>query len=129
GAEVIKIENPSGGDDARAFSPHAGGESGYFMLLNRGKKSLTLDLKSERGREIFYSLVKDADVVVENFRPGTTKHLGIDYPILSKINPGLIYASISGFGQSGPLSHRPAYDIIAQAMSGLMSVTGFPDAP
>lgn len=129
GAEVIKIENPSGGDDARAFSPRAGGESGYFMLLNRGKKSLTLDLKSDSGRKIFHALVKDADVVVENFRPGTTKRLGIDYDTLAEINPRLIYASISGFGQSGPLSHRPSYDIIAQAMSGLMSVTGFPDAP
>jgi CoA:oxalate CoA-transferase len=129
GAEVIKIENRDGGDDARNFFPRKGNESTYFMLLNRGKKSLTIDLKSEKGLELIEALVKESDVVVENFRPGDAKRLGIDYARLSAINPRLIYASISGFGQRGPMSHQPAYDIIAQAMSGLMSVTGSPDGP
>jgi crotonobetainyl-CoA:carnitine CoA-transferase CaiB-like acyl-CoA transferase len=129
GAEVIKIENPDGGDDARQFHPRKGNESTYFMLLNRGKKSLTVDLKSKKGLALIEALVEKSDVLVENFRPGTVKRLGIDYERLSKINPRLIYASISGFGQTGPLSHQPSYDIIAQAMSGLMSITGAPDGP
>lgn len=129
GAEVIKIENPDGGDDARHFYPRKGDESTYFMLLNRGKKSLTIDLKSRKGLGLIEALVEQSDVLVENFRPGTVKRLGIDYGRLSGINPGLVYASISGFGQSGPLSHQPSYDIIAQAMSGLMSITGSPDGP
>jgi CoA:oxalate CoA-transferase len=129
GAEVIKIENPDGGDDARYFPPRQGGEGTYFMLLNRGKKSLTIDLKSEKGLQLVDALVAKSDVLVENFRPGTVKRLGIDYERLSAANPRLIYASISGFGQTGPLSHRPSYDIIAQAMSGLMSITGSPDGP
>jgi CoA:oxalate CoA-transferase len=129
GAEVIKIENPEGGDDARQFFPRQGDESTYFMLLNRGKKSLTLDLKAKQGIELIEALVEKSDVLVENFRPGTAKRLGIDYERLSKINPRLIYASISGFGQTGPMSHQPSYDIIAQAMSGLMSITGSPDGP
>lgn len=129
GADVIKIENPEGGDDARHFFPRKGDESTYFMLLNRGKKSVTLDLKSKEGLRLIEALVDKSDVLVENFRPGTAKRLGIDYERLSAINPRLIYASISGFGQSGPLSHQPSYDIIAQAMSGLMSITGSPDGP
>ena len=129
GADVIKIENPDGGDDARQFFPRKGDESTYFMLLNRGKKSLTVDLKSEKGLGLIESLIEKSDVLVENFRPGTAKRLGIDYERLSSINPRLVYASISGFGQTGPLSHQPSYDIIAQAMSGLMSITGSPDGP
>ena len=129
GAEVIKIEMPGGGDDSRHFGPFQDGESAYFMLLNRGKKSMTLDLKSERGREILMAMVKSSDVVIENFRPGVAKRLGLDYESLSQLHPGLIYASISGFGQEGPLADRPAYDLIVQAMSGLMNVTGQRDGP
>lgn len=129
GAEVIKIEMPGGGDDSRHFGPFVEGESAYFMLLNRGKKSMTLDLKSDRGREILIAMVKSSDVVIENFRPGVAKRLGLDYDSLAPHHPGLIYASISGFGQDGPLADRPAYDLIVQAMSGLMNVTGQRDGP
>jgi CoA:oxalate CoA-transferase len=127
GAEVIKIERPGTGDDSRAFGPHQNGESAYFMSINRGKKSLTLDLKSEKGREIFLKLVKEADILVENFKPGVMKKLGFDYESLTKINPRLIYCASSGFGQTGPYSSRPAYDLIIQGMGGLMSITG-PDS-
>ena len=127
GAEVIKVEKPGSGDDSRAFGPHQHGESAYFMSINRGKKSLTLDLKSEKGREILVKLVAQADVLVENFKPGVMKKLGLDYEALSKINPRLIYCASSGFGQTGPYSSRPAYDLIIQGMGGLMSITG-PDA-
>jgi CoA:oxalate CoA-transferase len=127
GADVIKIERPDGGDDSRAFGPHQNGESAYFMSINRGKKSLTLDLKSEKGREILIKLVSQADVLVENFKPGVMKKLGLGYETLSKINPRLIYCASSGFGHSGPYSSRPAYDLIIQGMGGLMSITG-PDA-
>jgi CoA:oxalate CoA-transferase len=129
GAEVIKIEMPGGGDDSRHFGPFKDDESAYFMLLNRGKKSMTLDLKSERGREILMAMVASCDVVIENFRPGVAKRLGLDYDSLAPQHPGLIYASISGFGQEGPLADRPAYDLIVQAMSGLMNVTGQRDGP
>lgn len=129
GADVIKVENPGGGDDARHFHPRKGDESTYFMLLNRSKKSVTIDLKSKKGVELIEALVAKSDVVVENFRPGTVKRLGVDYERLSAINPRIVYASISGFGQTGPMSRQPSYDIIAQAMSGLMSITGRPDGP
>jgi crotonobetainyl-CoA:carnitine CoA-transferase CaiB-like acyl-CoA transferase len=129
GAEVIKVEAPGRGDDARNFAPFRGGESAYFMLINRGKKSVTLDLKDPRGLAVLKTLAESADVAVENFRPGVAARLGVDYENLGRINPRLVYASISGFGQDGPLSQRPAYDIIAQAMSGLMSMTGAPDGP
>ncbi len=127
GAEVVKIEKPGTGDDSRAFGPHLKGESAYFMSINRGKKSLTLDLKSEKGREVFLKLIETADIVVENFKPGVMKKLGLDYEALSKLNPRLIYCASSGFGQTGPYSRRPAYDLIIQGMGGLMSITG-PDA-
>ncbi|WP_290684599.1 MULTISPECIES: CaiB/BaiF CoA transferase family protein [unclassified Haematobacter] len=123
GADVIKVEGPEG-DDARHFAPKVGGESAYFMLINRNKRSLTLDLKSEDDRRVAHELARNSDIVVENFRPGVTRRLGIDYETLSGLNPRLVYASISGFGQEGPLAHRAAYDIIAQAMSGMMSVNG-----
>jgi len=129
GAEVIKVEAPGRGDDARHFAPFLGGESAYFMLINRGKKGLTLNLKDPRGRAVLERLAESADVVVENFRPGVAARLGVDYESLRRVNPQLVYASISGFGQDGPLAQRPAYDIIAQAMSGLMSVTGAPEGP
>lgn len=125
GAEVIKFEVPGHGDDSRHLGPFKDGESVYFGLINRGKRSVELDFKSPAELARFHELVADADVVVENFRPGVTQRLGIDFDSLKALNPKLIYASISGFGQDGPLSRRPAYDIVAQAMSGLMSVTGF----
>ncbi len=127
GAEVIKFEVPGHGDDSRHLGPFKDGESVYFGLINRGKRSVELDFKAPEDLQRFYDLVADADVVVENFRPGVTQRLGIDFDSLRLHNPKLIYASISGFGQNGPLSRRPAYDIVAQAMSGLMSVSGFPE--
>lgn len=125
GADVIKFEVPGHGDDSRHLGPFKDGESVYFGLINRGKRSVEMDFKSTADRTRLYELVRDADVVVENFRPGVTQRLGIDFDTLKQYNPQLIYASISGFGQHGPLSGNPAYDIVAQAMSGLMSVTGF----
>lgn len=125
GAEVIKIEMPGKGDDSRDFTPHIHGESTYFMLLNHGKKSLTLNLKSPQGRAVLEQLIEGADVLVENFRPGVTTRLGIDYDAVKKINPKLVYASISGFGQHGPLAHKAAYDHVIQAMGGIMQVTGW----
>ena len=126
GAEVIKVEPPTG-DDYRAVGPFANGESGLFAAMNRNKQSVVIDLKTDAGRELAQSLSANADVVVENFRPGVAEKLGIGYARLSEINPALVYASVSGFGQTGPESHRPAYDIILQAMCGLMDATGSPD--
>ena len=125
GAEVIKIEQPGKGDDTRHFAPFQNGESAYYMNLNRGKKGVTLDLKG-KGREMFLELVRSADVVVENYRPGTMDKLGLGYETLKEINPRLVYAAVSGFGDTGPYRLRPGYDIIAQAMGGLMSTTGWP---
>ena len=129
GAEVIKIEIPGKGDDSRANAPQVNGQSAYFMNLNRNKRGITLNLKTEEGKEIFKRLVKKADIVVENYRPGVMKRLGLDYESLKEINPGIVYGAISGFGQYGPYSQRAGYDIIGQAMSGLMSTTGWPDTP
>ncbi len=126
GAEVIKIEIPDRGDDSRAFGPFINGESAYYMNLNRNKKGVTLDLKSSEGKEIFLKMVKKADVVVENYRPGTMEKLGLGYDKLKEVNEGIVYASVSGFGHYGPYMKRPGYDIIAQAMGGLMSTTGWP---
>lgn len=127
GAEVIKIELPGRGDDTRSHGVIVNGESSYFVGMNRSKKSLTLDLKSEEGKEIFRRLVRQADVIVENFRPDVMRKLGLQYEILREINPAIIYCGISGFGKDGPYALRPSFDFIAQGMSGLMSVTGFPD--
>ncbi len=125
GAEIIKIEDREKGDDTRTwYPPQIDGESAYFLSVNRNKKSLTLNLKSQKGKEILYKLAKDADIVIENFRPGVTEKLGIDYKSLSKINSKLIYCSISGFGQTGPYSNLPGYDLIVFAMGGIMSFTG-----
>lgn len=128
GAEVIKVESTQG-DDYRHVGPFKDGESGLFVFMNRGKKSITVDLKAPAGRDIIHGLARRADIVVENFRPGVTTRLGIDYATLKAVNPKLVYLSISGFGQAGPLAHRPAYDLIAQAMAGLMSMTGEPERP
>ena len=124
GAEVIKLEMPGQGDDARHYPPHVNGESAYFMSLNRNKRSMTLNLKSETGKALFLDLIQNVDVLVENFRPGTMERLGLGYETLKQINPGLIYAAASGFGQSGPYSRQPAYDGVVQAMGGIMSITG-----
>ncbi|MED1468972.1 CoA transferase [Bacillus salipaludis] len=129
GAEVIKIERPSAGDDTRHFGPFQNGESGYFVYLNRGKKSMALDLKNPHAITAIKELVKESDVVVENFRPGVMKKLGLDYESLKELNQSIIYTSISGFGQYGPYSQRPAYDLVAQAMGGMTSITGHPDDP
>ncbi|EFH4680453.1 CaiB/BaiF CoA transferase family protein [Escherichia coli] len=127
GADVIKIELPGKGDDSRANAPQINGESAYFMNLNRNKRGMTLNLKSEEGRQIFLDLVRDSDVVLENYRPGVMEKLGLGYEDLRKVNPAIIYGAVSGFGHTGPYSKRAGYDIIGQAMSGLMSTTGWPD--
>ena len=128
GAEVIKVEIPEGGDAVRTCPPFTeGGEAYTFIMLNRGKKSITLNLQSDKGREIAKELVKGADVLEENFTPGVMDRLGLGYEELSKINPGLIYVSVSGFGHTGPRSSEPGFDLLAQATGGLMSVTGPPD--
>jgi crotonobetainyl-CoA:carnitine CoA-transferase CaiB-like acyl-CoA transferase len=127
GADVIKIESPGHGDDARYQGTIIKGESWYFVGMNRNKKSMTLDLKAKEGKEIFLRLVERSDVVAENFRPGVMRNLGLDYEALRKVNPGIIYCGISGFGKDGPYAFRPAFDFIAQGVSGFMSVTGFPD--
>jgi CoA:oxalate CoA-transferase len=123
GAEVIKVEPPDG-DDYRHIGPFKAGESGLFVQMNRGKKSVTVNLKSPEGRVAVMRLAAASDVVVENFRPGVAERLGIGYDAVRAVNPHIVYVSISGFGQDGPLSSRPAYDLIAQAMAGLMSMTG-----
>jgi CoA:oxalate CoA-transferase len=126
GADVIKIESPDG-DDYRAIGPFVRGESGLFSAMNRNKRSVVIDLKTADGQMLAQSLCAQADVVVENFRPGVAERLGIGYETLSARHPELVYASVSGFGQTGPESHRPAYDIILQALCGLMDATGAPD--
>ena len=131
GADVIKIEPPGTGDQTRGAMGFKmkGSDSMGFLNMNRNKRSVTLNLKSKAGKEVFFKLVKTADILVENYRPGVMKKLGIDYSSLKAINPGLVYASISGFGQTGPWSDWPGFVLMAQAMSGVMSVTGYPDGP
>ena len=129
GAEVIKIEQPGTGDEARDFGPFKNDFSLYFMSVNRGKKSITLNLKSQRGKELFLELVKGSDILVENFRPGTMEKLGLDYESLKEHHPSLLYAACSGFGQTGPYAMRGAYDMIIQGMGGIISITGEPDRP
>lgn len=126
GADVIKVE-PPGGDQTRGAMGFKmkGPDSMGFLNMNRNKRSFTVDLKSEEGRKTFYELAKTADVIVENYRPGAVKRLGIDYESIKAINPRIVYVSISGFGQSGPWAERPGFDLMAQAMSGIMSVTGY----
>jgi len=129
GADIIKIEAPPFGDWTRTVSPMRNGHSGYYYMLNRKKKSMTLDLKNEQGREVFFELIQNVDVVTENFRAGTLEKLGIGYDAAKKVNPGIIYASINGFGSSGPYSHMPCVDPVAQAMGGLRELAGFPGNP
>lgn len=127
GARVVKVEIPDGGDDSRSYGPFIGNESGYFASLNHGKESIALDLKEPNDRDIFERLLGRADVLVENFRPGTMARLGYAWDDIKELHPRLIYAAISGFGQTGPYATRPAYDMIVQAMSGIMNLTGHPD--
>ncbi|MGA2367194.1 MAG: CoA transferase [Dehalococcoidia bacterium] len=130
GAEVIKVEFRESGDACRTIPPITDAGEGYtFSMLNRGKKSITLELKTEEGQKIARELIAKCDVLLENFKPGAMDRLGLGWDDVKKINPGLIYASLSGFGQTGPYAHKPAFDMVAQAMGGLMSVTGFPENP
>ena len=129
GARVVKVETPGGGDDSRAFGPFVGGKSAYFMSINRGKESISLDLKEDAGRAAFESLLAGADVLVENFRAGTMERLGYGWEALHARFPRLIYAACSGFGHTGPYAGRPAYDVVVQAMGGIMSLTGHPGGP
>ncbi|MBX3070639.1 MAG: CoA transferase [Thermomicrobiales bacterium] len=129
GADVIKIEMPGKGDDTRAWGPpFQEGESTYYLSVNRNKRSVALDLKSEAGRAALWKLIESADILVENFSPGTIARLGFGYDDVKARNPTIIFASISGFGQTGPAANRTAYDLIVQGMSGMMSITGAPDA-
>jgi len=132
GADVTKIEPRETGEQSRrsmGFKMNRGEDTAAFIAINRNKKSMTLNLKEEAAREILYKMAREADIVVENYRPGVTKKLGVDYETLKEINPRIIYASVSGFGQTGPYAMRAGYDLIAQGMSGVMSVTGEPGGP
>ncbi|MBF4500918.1 CoA transferase [Savagea sp. SN6] len=129
GAEVIKVERPGSGDDSRHFGPYQKGESAYYSLLNRGKKSIEINLKDEQDLEIIRNLIREVDIVVENYRPGIMEKFGLDYDSVKALNPNIIYTSISGFGQNGPYKERPAYDLVAQAMGGMMSITGYEHTP
>jgi formyl-CoA transferase len=130
GAEVIKIEEPQKGDETRAYGPpFFEGFSTYFLSVNRGKKSLTLNLKHPKARGMLITLLHSSDILVENFRPGTMSKLNLDYPSVSSLNPKLIYCSISGYGQTGPEALKPGYDLVIQGISGLMDLTGNPDGP
>ena len=126
GADVVKVEPPGRGENSRAFGPFVEGESLYTMVFNRNKRSLTLDLRSPQGKEILRELLRTADVLVENYVPGTLEKMGFAWDVLKELNPRLIVTRISGFGQSGPLSGKPCFDVIAQTMSGLMDITGDP---
>jgi formyl-CoA transferase len=131
GADVIKIEPPGSGDQTRGSMGFRmkGADSLGFINMNRNKRSVTLDLKVPEGKEVLLKLAKDADILVENYRPGALRRLGLGYEVLKEVNPRLVYTSISGFGQTGPWADRPGFDLMAQAMSGVMSVTGYPDSP
>lgn len=128
GAEILKIEPPAG-DDTRRFPPFAGGESHYFLALNRNKKSVVIDLKREEGKELLRRLAARCDVLIENYRPGVMDRLGLGYEVLSAVNPRLVYCAISGFGQTGPWRDKPSFDIVTQAVSGVLSVNGEADRP
>ena len=130
GADVIKVEMPGRGDDSRAWGPPwAGTESAYYLSANRNKRSITLNFRTEGGRRVLLDLVRRADVFIENFIPGSLDRLGLGYEDLKKVNPGLVYCSVSGYGYDGPYATRPGYDFIAQAEGGIMSVTGEPEGP
>ncbi|HVU75140.1 MAG TPA: CoA transferase [Mycobacteriales bacterium] len=126
GARVIKVEKPGTGDDSRSYGPFLRGESLYFARLNRGKESVAVDLKDEAGRALLRRIVAQADVLVENYRPGVMERLGLSYTDLSAVNPRLVYVSVSGFGQTGPWRSRPAYDAVVQGLAGTIAITGRP---
>ncbi|MGB2007774.1 MAG: CaiB/BaiF CoA transferase family protein, partial [Candidatus Puniceispirillaceae bacterium] len=134
GADVVKVENPDGGDDTRRWGPPfttkadgGRGDAAYFSACNRNKRSITVDFASEAGADLLRDLAAKADIIVENFRPGGLQKYGLDYASIAAINPGIIYCSITGFGQTGPYANRPGYDFLIQGMGGLMSITGQPD--
>ena len=130
GADVVKVEKIPGGDDSRSYQePRINGVSAPFLVLNRNKRGLALDLKKPEGRNVLLRMVKQVDVITENYRLGTMEKLGIGYDVLRSINPGLIYAAVSGYGKTGPLADKPGFDLIAQGFSGLMSITGHPGGP
>ncbi len=129
GADVIKVEDTGSGDESRTWPPHKGGESAAYLVINRNKRDLTLDLKAPEGADILRNLVKGADVLIENFRTGTMESFGLGYDVLSAINPGLIYCSISAFGRTGPRKDGAGYEALMQAFSGIMSITGEPNGP
>ena len=129
GAEVVKVEEAGKGDETRSWPPFVAGEATYFMAVNRNKKSLALNLKTREGQQILRGLIRHSDVLVENFRPGTMGRLGFGYETVRRLHPGLVYCSITGFGESGPEAHRPGYDLIVQGESGIMDLTGFADGP
>ena len=130
GADVIKIEKPNGGDDTRRYGPpFIEGESAAFLTLNRNKRSIVLDLKSEQGIGVVRGMLSDAEVMIHNFRPGVVDRMGLGYEQVRQINPAIVYCTVSGFGTTGPYSQRAGFDLVAQGMSGLMSINGFPDAP
>src|SRR3982074_826807 len=130
GADVIKVEKLPGGDDSRGYrEPRVNGVSAPFMILNRNKRGIALNLKHAQGREILLRMVKDADVLTENYRRGTLEKLGLGYDVLSEVNPGLIYCAVSGYGRDGPYGDKGGFDLIAQGFAGLMSVTGEPGRP
>ena len=129
GADVIKVEDTGSGDESRTWPPHKGGESAAYLVINRNKRDLTLDLKAPDGAAVLRNLVKRADVLIENFRTGTMEGFGLGYDVLSALNPGLIYCSISAFGRTGPRKDGAGYEALMQAFSGIMSITGEPDGP
>jgi len=130
GARVIKVEMPGQGDDTRIFGPpFVEGESAYYLSINRNKKSITLNLRSEKGKEVLSKLIEASDLIIENFRPGTLERLGFSYDRIQEINPRIVYCAISGYGHTGPRSTDPSYDLVIQAESGLMDITGVPDGP
>ena len=130
GADVVKVEKPNGGDDTRRYGPpFIEGESAAFLTLNRNKRSIVLDLKSEQGLGVVRRMLADADVMLHNFRPGVVERMGLGYNDVSALNPAIVYCAVSGFGATGPYSQRAGFDLVAQGMSGLMSINGFPDSP
>ena len=124
GARVVKVEQPGSGDETRGFEPQLAQDSAYYFACNRSKESITVDLRSDEGRQVIRSLAQKADVVLENFPVGTLGRYGLDYGVLSSLNPALVYVSCTGFGQSGPYAHKKGYDTVFQAMGGIMSLTG-----
>jgi crotonobetainyl-CoA:carnitine CoA-transferase CaiB-like acyl-CoA transferase len=129
GAEVVKVENPKGGDPGRSIFGEPGGDSFYFLIFNANKKSMAIDLKTDAGKKLVFDLARKADVFVENFAPGAIERLGLGYDVISRINSGIVYAQVKGFGAGSPYQNNLAFDMIAQATGGVMSISGYPDGP